>query len=132
MSAGWRISEENFFKNNVTFVNALKLRGSWGQLGNDAVYVGDNLVEYSYLPTYAITPSGYVIDRQVGTAYRENGILNPNITWEVANNYGIGLDATLWNSKINIELDYFQNRRSSILWFRNASIPQSAGLTLAA
>ncbi|MFT3947042.1 MAG: TonB-dependent receptor [Agriterribacter sp.] len=132
VSAGWRISEENFFKNNITFINALKLRGSWGQLGNDAVYVGDNLVEYSYLPTYAITSSGYVINNQVATAYHENGIPNPAITWEVANNYGIGLDAALWNNKINIELDYFQNRRSSILWFRNASIPQSAGLTLPA
>ncbi|MCC6287519.1 MAG: TonB-dependent receptor [Chitinophagaceae bacterium] len=132
VSAGWRISEENFFKNNITFINALKLRGSWGQLGNDAVYVGDNLVEYSYLPTYAITSSGYVINNQVATAYHENGIPNPAITWEVANNYGIGLDASFWNNKFNLELDYFQNRRSSILWFRNASIPQSAGLTLPA
>lgn len=132
VSAGWRISEEAFFRDNVEFVSALKLRGSWGQLGNDAVYVGEDLVEYSYLPTYAISPTGYVINNQVAPTYVENGIPNPNITWEVANNYGIGLDATLWNNKINIELDYFQNRRSSILWFRNASIPQSAGLRLPA
>lgn len=132
VTAGWRISEENFFKDNVQFVNSLKLRGSWGQLGNDAVWVNGSLVEYSYLPTYAITGNGYVINNQVATAYHENGIPNPNITWEIANNYDIGLDATLWNNKISVELDYFQNRRSSILWFRNASIPQSAGLTLPA
>ena len=132
VTAGWRISEENFFKENVRFVNSLKLRGSWGKLGNDAVYSRGSLVEYSYLPTYAITGSGYVINNQVATAYHENGIPNPNITWEIANNYDIGLDATFLRSRLTLELDYFKNRRSSILWFRNASIPQSAGLTLPA
>lgn len=38
ITAGWRISEEDFFKNNASFINSLKLRGSWGQLGNDAIY----------------------------------------------------------------------------------------------
>ncbi len=73
-----------------------------------------------------------MINNQVSTAYHENGIPNPNITWEIANNYDIGLDATFLRSRLTLELDYFQNRRSSILWFRNASIPQSAGLTLPA
>lgn len=132
ITAGWRISEENFFKDNVRAINSLKLRGSWGKLGNDAVYVNNNLVEYSYLPTYAQTGSGYVINNQVATAYHENGIPNPDITWEVANNYDLGLEGVMLNNKINFEFDYFQNRRSSILWFRNASIPQSAGLTLPA
>ena len=132
ISAGWRISEEKFFSDNITFINSLKLRGSWGKLGNDAVSVNGNLVEYSYLPTYANTPSGYVINNQVAAAYHENGIPNPDITWEVANNYNFGLDGSLWNNRITFEFDYFQNRRSSILWFRNASIPQSAGLTLPA
>jgi TonB-linked SusC/RagA family outer membrane protein len=132
VTAGWRISEENFFKDNVQFVNSLKLRGSWGKLGNDAVYSNGSLVEYSYLPTYALTGSGYVINNQVTNTYHENGIPNPNITWEIANNYDIGLDATFLDSRLSLTLDYFQNHRSSILWFRNASIPQSAGLTLPA
>ncbi len=132
VTAGWRISEENFFKENIKFINTLKLRGSWGKLGNDAVYSRGSLVEYSYLPTYAITGSGYVINNAVAAAYHENGIPNPNITWEIANNYDIGLDATFLRSRLSLELDYFNNRRSSILWFRNASIPQSAGLTLPA
>jgi len=131
VTAGWRISEENFMK-NVDFVSSLKLRGSWGKLGNDQVYVNGSLVEYGYLPTYAITGSGYVINNQVATAYHENGIPNPEVTWEVANNYDIGLEGTLLKNKITFEFDYFQNRRSGILWFRNASIPQSAGLTLPA
>jgi hypothetical protein len=63
-----------------------------GQLGNDAVSVRGNLVEYSYLPTYAITPSGYVINNQVATAYHETRNTQSGYTWEVANNYNIGLD----------------------------------------
>jgi TonB-linked SusC/RagA family outer membrane protein len=132
VTAGWRISEENFFKDNVRFVNTLKLRGSWGQLGNDAVYYRYALEEYDYLPTYAATGSGYVVNNQVSTAYHENGVPNPNITWEVANNYDIGLEGAVLNNKINFEFDYFQNRRSKILWKRNASIPQSTGITLPA
>lgn len=132
VTAGWRISEENFFRDNVRFINTLKLRGSWGQLGNDAVYYRYALEEYDYLPTYAATGSGYVIDNQVATAYHENGVPNPNITWEVANNYDIGLEGAMLNNKINFEFDYFQNRRSKILWKRNASIPQSTGITLPA
>ncbi|WP_018617132.1 SusC/RagA family TonB-linked outer membrane protein [Segetibacter koreensis] len=132
ITAGWRVSEEDFFKNNISFINSLKLRGSWGQLGNDAIYYRYALEEYDYLPTYAATPSGYVINNQVATAYHENGVPNPNITWEVANNYDLGLEGTLLRNKINFEFDYFQNRRSSILWKRNASIPQSTGITLPA
>jgi len=142
ITAGWRVSEEGFFKQNVSFINNLKLRGSWGKLGNDAVYFRNNLREYDYLPTYAqgdvdaygnLHPNyGYVINNQVAAAYYENGVPNTNITWEVANNYDIGLDGSMLKNKINFEFDYFQNRRSSILWRRSASIPQTAGFTLPA
>lgn len=132
ITAGWRVSEESFFKNNVGFINNLKLRGSWGQLGNDAVYFQGSLREYDYLPTYAATSIGYVVNNQVATAYHENGVPNVNITWEVANNYDLGLEGSMFANKINFEFDYFQNRRSGILWRRNASIPQTAGFTLPA
>ena len=132
VTAGWRISEESFFKDNIKFVNSLKLRGSWGKLGNDAVYFGGNLREYDYLPTYAASGNGYVINNQVTATYFENGVPNTSITWEVAKNYDIGLEGTLFNNKINFELDYFQNNRSGILWRRSASVPQTAGLTLPA
>ena len=147
ITAGWRISEEDFFKNNVSIINSLKLRGSWGQLGNDQVYFGspsatNTLREYDYLPTYAQgdhdaygnirSNYGYVINNQVASTYYENGVPNPNITWEVANNYDLGLEGTLLGNKINFEFDYFQNRRSSILWKRSASIPTTTGITLPA
>ena len=132
VTAGWRISEESFFKDNVKFVNSLKLRGSWGKLGNDAVYFGGNLREYDYLPTYAAGANGYVINNQVSATYYENGVPNANITWEVANNFDIGLEGSIFNNKINFEFDYFKNKRTGILWKRSASVPQTAGLTLPA
>jgi TonB-linked SusC/RagA family outer membrane protein len=130
VTAGWRISEESFFKDNVNFVNSLKLRGSWGQLGNDQVYFNGSLREYDYLPTYAY--GSYTAGNQVVQTLHENGVPNTNLTWEVANNYNLGLDATFLNNKLSVELDVFQNHRSQILWRRNASIPQSTGLTLPA
>lgn len=130
VTAGWRISEESFFKDNVNFINSLKLRGSWGQLGNDQVYFGGSLREYDYLPTYAY--GSYTAGNQVVQTLRENGVPNSNLTWEIANNYNVGLDGALLNNRLTFEFDVFQNHRSQILWRRNASIPQSTGLTLPA
>ena len=120
ITAGWRISEEDFFKSTIPFINSLKIRGSWGKLGNDAVYFKNVLREYDYLPTYAQgdvdangnihSNYGYVINNQVAAAYYENGVPNKNITWEIANNYDLGLEGTVLNSKINFEFDYFQEQ----------------------
>lgn len=130
ISVGWRISEENFFKNNIKAINYLKFRGSYGQLGNDQVYFNNILREYDYLPTYGFNT--YVTGGQVSQTLYENGVPNPNLTWEVANNLNLGLDGALFNGKVNFEFDYFKNRRSNILWRRNASIPQTTGMSLPA
>lgn len=134
--AGWRISEENFWKNNIHVVNYLKLRASWGKLGNDQIYYDDNgdgtltLQEYQYYSTYGF--GSYVLGNNVVKSLYEARIPNPYITWEVANNYNVGLDGSLLNGKLYFELDAFINKRSGILVRRNASIPQSTGMTLPA
>ena len=127
---GWRISEENFWKENVSVVNFLKLRASWGQMGNDNVYYDDVLQEYQYFATYGL--GSYVAGGAVNQTLFESRVPNPLITWEVANNYNIGLDGQMFEGAINFEFDVFLNKRSNILWRRNASIPQSAGMTLPA
>ena len=130
VTAGWRISEENFFKNNVTAINSLKLRGSWGQLGNDQLVYRGVTHNYDYVPTYSF--GTYVAGGQVVPTLYETVVPNPNISWEVANNYGVGFDASALNNRLIFEFDLFWNHRSKILWVRNASIPQSTGLTLPA
>jgi TonB-linked SusC/RagA family outer membrane protein len=137
ISAGWRISEEDFFKKSLPAVSSLKLRASWGQLGNDQVYFNDALREYDYLPTYAYgdvvnSAWGYVTGGQVAQTLYENGVPNTSLTWEVANNADIGLEGSLFNGKVFFEFDVFQNKRSNILWRKSASIPQTTGATLPA
>ncbi|AKD55072.1 SusC/RagA family TonB-linked outer membrane protein [Spirosoma radiotolerans] len=137
VTAGWRISEENFFKKAAPIVSSLKLRASWGQLGNDQVYFNGALREYDYLPTYAYGDRansnwGYVINNQVSQTLYENGVPNTSLTWEVANNADIGLEGSLLNGKVFFEFDVFQNKRSNILWRKSASIPQTTGATLPA
>ena len=126
--AGWNISEENFFKNNVHFMSYLKLRGSYGQMGNDQVYYGGNLQEYAYLSTYGF--STYILDDQVEKTLYETRLANPNFTWERANNSDVGLEGSFLKGKINFSFDYFYNKRTNILWQRNGSTPASAGITL--
>ena len=135
ISAGWRISNENFWKNNITFINDFKIRGSWGQTGNDRID------PYQYLATYGgdINNDGkidgsdnrsYVFGGIDGKLLYETKIPNPDVTWEIANQANIGLDAQLFNSKFSVSADYFNNIRSQILIRKNASIPSSTGFTL--
>ena len=128
--AGWQISEEDFWKNNVSFVNYLKLRGSWGQMGNDNITQGPEgaLQEYQYLQTNAFR--SYIVGGQEVLTLYETRVPNNAVTWEVANNANVGLEGQLMQGKINFELDAFYNKRTNILWPRNASVPQSTGMTL--
>jgi TonB-linked SusC/RagA family outer membrane protein len=133
VSAGWRISEENFWKNNLSFINDFKLRGSWGQTGSDRIK------EYQYLATYGsdINLDGkidgsdnrsYVFSGVDNKLLVEMKIPNLNVTWEVANQANIGFDASLFNNKVTLSAEYFNNIRSHILIAQNASVAGSTGL----
>ncbi len=124
VSAGWRISEEPFFRDHVSLFDDLKLRASWGKTGNDRIN------EWQYLATYGFG-SGYVfgVNTEVKSIFQTR-TPNPNVTWEVAKQLNLGLDATLLQSRMSVVFDYFTERRSSILWYRNASVPLTAGIPL--
>jgi TonB-dependent starch-binding outer membrane protein SusC len=122
---GWNISEEPFFK--VPAVDYLKLRASYGQMGNDQVFYNGQLQEYAYLSTYGF--GQYPINGQVATTLGETVLANPNFTWERANNLNIGLDATLFNGKLDVILEYFNNKRDQILIQKTGSTPASSGIT---
>lgn len=126
--AGWRISEENFFKDNITFINNLKLRASYGQMGNDQVYYNGALQEYQYLATYGFDRT-YVFDDELAKAIYERRVPNLDFTWEVANNLNVGLEGALWNNRINFEFDYFYNKRDNIAIQKQGSTPSSSGIT---
>jgi len=124
ISLGYRISNEKFWKDNISFINDLKIRGSWGKTGNDRIDPYQYLTTYGYNGTYVFNQS---VSQQTLSALR---IPNEGVTWEVANQSNIGFDAQLLNNKLTISADYFHNLRTNILAYRNASVPGSAGLSL--
>ncbi len=127
VSAGWRVSEEDFWKNNVRFVNNVKLRASWGQMGAEPYFPNtETLAEYQYLSTMGF--GNYIINDQVAKTLLETRVVNQNFTWEVANNSNFGIEGTLLNDKISFEFDYFVNNRSKILIPKAGSTPSSAGI----
>lgn len=122
--AGWNVSNEDFF--NVSFIDRLKIRGSYGQMGNDQVFFNGQLQEYAYLSTYGF--GQYPINSVVVTTLNETVLANPSFTWERANNLNIGLDATLFGNKVDVTLEYFYNRRDQILIQKTGSTPASSGI----
>ena len=124
---GWRLSEEKFFK-PVTFINNLKLRASWGQMGNDNIIFNSVLQEYRYLSTYGF--NSYIVGGNVVKTLTETGVPNPGYTWEVANNSNVGLEGAALNSRLTFEFDVFNNIRTKILMQNSAVVPSSAGITL--
>lgn len=120
VSAGWRISEENWFNSKISFINDLKLRASYGQLGNDAVE------PFQYYNNYALNGI-YVIDGIKHPGIDIIKLANPGITWEVAKKTDIGLNATFLQH-FNVEFIYFRQDRSKILTPLNASIPGVSGI----
>ncbi|CAG5068770.1 TonB-dependent receptor P3 [Dyadobacter sp. CECT 9623] len=127
VSAGWRISEEDFWKNNIRFMNNVKIRGSWGQMGAEPYLIGtETLAEYQYLSTMGF--GSYIINDQVAKTLLETRVANQNFTWEVANNSNFGIEGTLFRDRVAFEFDYFVNNRSNILIPKAGSTPSSAGI----
>ncbi len=122
VSLGWRISEEAFMS-NMSFLDNLKIRGSYGEMGNDAVNPFQYLTSYAYNDNYVIGNSDVI-------GLVQSGVPNPNITWEVAKSTNFGFDGTLWEGALGFEFDMFKTKRSNILTTRTAIVPDYTGLVL--
>lgn len=120
VSAGWRISEEEFLR-NVGAVSELKLRGSWGQVGNDRI--GD----YGYELTLA-GQQFYVVQGNLVPGVTARAMTNPNIRWETTTMANIGLDMGFLNNRITASLEYFNNETSDMLL--PVPIPPSKGFDI--
>ena len=122
---GWNINKEDWF--NVESIDYLKLRASYGQMGNDQVFFQGALQEYAYLSIYDF--GSYPIDGNVQTTLTEPLLANPSFTWERANNLNVGLDGITLNGKLSFTLEYFLNRRDQILIQKTGSTPGSSGIS---
>lgn len=116
VAAGWNISKENFMKDS-NFSN-LKLRGSWGIVGNDQI--GD----YQYT-TVLNSNFVYPIDGSYLFGTTANGLGNSELKWEETTMKNIGLDFGLFDEKITGSLEYFNNRSDDLLM--NRTLPLSSG-----
>lgn len=130
VSLGWIVTEESFMK-NIHFLDYLKIRGSYGIVGNDRL--GSN--RFLYLPdSWNYSTGGYnfgidnPVDRQ-GAIELQLG--NPNVTWETATKKNIGFDASFFNARLSTSIDYFHEYRKDILITRN-TIPSFVAANLPA
>lgn len=106
-SLGWVISDESFLENNET-LNFLKLRVSYGIVGNDRI------PDFRYVSL--LNGEGtYVFDDELNFGVAEGALANPEIKWEKQKTFDVGLDFRLLNSKINITADYFEKRTEDLL-----------------
>ncbi len=128
--AGWTISEESFWQSSIGFIDYLKIRGSYGQMGNDQIWYNGNYLEYQYYATYGFDT--FILDGGLAKSLYETRVPNNQITWEIANNLNFGLEGDILDGMFNFELDYFINTRTQIPWVKNASVPQTTGLSLPA
>lgn len=124
ISAGWRISEESFIKENLPVFSNLKLRASTGKLGYD------NTGNYQYLSTYSIKTAELMMDGVVRSGINADNIPNYNITWEKMNTSNIGLDFGLLDNKLSGAIDAFYRKRTDVLGNRQVSLPDVVGATL--
>ncbi|RYE38000.1 MAG: TonB-dependent receptor [Sphingobacteriales bacterium] len=134
VSAAWRISEEGFFKNSkvLSAITNLKLRGSYGVLGDDGAAAFQFLTGYDYPFNGGNNQglaAGYLFDGWTSSlGFRS--VANPNITWYTAKTTDLGLDAELWNGKLGLAVDLFRRDRSGVLANRLLSLPLSFGASL--
>lgn len=126
-SAGWRLSEEKFIKDNFTWIDNLKLRASWGQSGAYPSS-GGNIQTYQYLSPYGAYGNSAVIGGSATQGINEALQGNPNITWEKANKTDVGFEATLWHGLLGIEADYFYEKRSNMLVSIGNALPAEYGI----
>ncbi len=106
-SAGWIVSKESFF--NVPFINFLKLRGSWGQLGNQ------NIGDFAFARQLSLTQS-YSFNGELAAGVGQTSLGNPDLTWEATTTSNIGINLGMFNNKLQIEADYFTRTTDDILF----------------
>ena len=126
VSVAWRVSQENFLKNNVSYIDNLKLRASVGRIGNDAISAFQNLTLF----TLGNTGMSFGRNPVANQGLNQGVTPNPNITWEVATTWNVGMDVSFWNGLLGVEADLFKQRRSNILAARDLTVPAYTGINL--
>ncbi|SKB88339.1 TonB-linked outer membrane protein, SusC/RagA family [Sphingobacterium nematocida] len=118
-SAGWRLSQESFMQDILPTINDMKLRASWGKLGNQDIGL------YPFAAFVTIGDNNYVFDDRIYTGAALLTMANPEIKWETTTVTDIGVDLQLWKS-FSLTADYFYRKTTDILL--QLDIPKTNGL----
>ena len=127
VSAGWTVSNEPFFRDNVSrnAISFLKLRGSWGINGNVNVLSG-----YKYATSISYDSAWYqwdIDDPTLSYGSRPAGIANPNLKWETSKQLDLGLDARFLNNRLTLGVDWYKKTTDDLLV--NVSLSAALGVS---
>jgi TonB-linked SusC/RagA family outer membrane protein len=106
-SAGYRISQEDFWSGLRSVVSDLKIRGSWGNTGYQAIPL------YAFYAT--MSPVTYNFNNTIVQGYEQRSLADPSLTWETTTQTDIAIDAELFNGRIALTVDYYNKRTKDIL-----------------
>lgn len=124
VTGGWRISEEKFFSDNISFVSNLMLRGSYGVMGDEDAGRFQHVAGFNY-------PSGnYIFGNTTYAGAKDKGAINPYLTWYKAKTANIGLDFSLWHGLLSGTAEIFQRKREGLMATRALTIPGTVGVGL--
>lgn len=136
-SAGWRISQEPWFKDSsaLNFINQFKIRASYGTLGDDSALNYQWITGYTY-PSWRENAAGGSSTGYAG-GYLFNGTFvygadasslpNEKITWQTSHSFNVGVDFEAWNGLLGITVDYFERTRTGIFASNDSSLPTVVG-----
>ncbi|TAN16454.1 MAG: TonB-dependent receptor [Chitinophagaceae bacterium] len=128
ISGGWVISQEPFFQKFSKAIDNLKLRASWGKLGDDITGAFQFLAGYTYPGS-----NSYIFGNNIVTnGMSPTNVPNPNITWETSRTKDLGIDIDLWNGLFGGTIDVFRRNRVGLLATRALQVPITFGATLPA
>ena len=114
VSAGWRISEENFFKPVKAVVSEFKLRSSYGTLGNQDVGTGNNNL-YPYIPVIKSTLSKWIVDGNQSQVLTAPDPVVPDFTWEKSTSLDFGADVSFFNNRLQTSYDWYRRKTTDML-----------------
>ena len=121
ISAGWRIDRENFFPVAKTNINLLKIRGSYGVLGNE------NIGEYQYMDVMSRGNYTYSFGNNKVTGSAISNYVNTAIRWEKKKTVDLGLDLGMFNNQLEFTFDWYKSTSEDLLY--SVAVPTNAGAT---
>ena len=112
ISLAWRVAEEPFVKNNISWLNEFKLRASWGQVGNAGSLTG--IETY-----YRINPNTYAFSNSMYNGASLAQLGNPDLKWQTATDINFGLDVGLFRNRLSATVEFYQRREIDIIIAKN-------------